>query len=323
MALSDLAVFSEYAYSAATEVLAQQVELFNEASNGTIVLSAAEHQGDYSERAFYAKISGLVRRRNAYGSGAVSEKVLQHLIDTMVKVASGTPPVRLDPGQFKWIQRNPEEAGAAVGQQLAKEMLADMLNTAVAAGASAIAQVSAVVNDISGGSGGAEYPNFGALSDTAMKFGDANNSILAWVMHSYVIGKLYGNAITNASQLFTYGNVNVIGDPFGRRFIVSDVPGLIVTGSPNKYRTLGLTGSSILVDQNNDFTDNTETKNGDENIIRTWQSEWSYELGVKGFSWDKTNGGKSPTTAALLTSTNWDKYATDNKDIAGVMLLSK
>lgn len=323
MALSDLAVFSEYAYDAMTEVLAQQVDLFNEASNGTIVLSDAAHQGDYSERAFYQKIDGLVRRRNAYGSGAVSEKSLEHLIDTMVKVAAGTPPVRLDPGQFKWIQRNPEEAGAAMGAQLAKDTLADMLNTAVAAGAAALSQVSAVVNDISGGSGGAELPNFGALSDTAMKFGDYNSAVRAWVMHSYAIGKLYGNALANAEQLFTYGNVAVVGDPFGRRFVVSDIPGLIVTGSPNKYRTLGLVQGAIAVDKNNDFTDNYDTVNGDENIKRTYQAEWSYEVGVKGFAWDKTNGGKSPTTAALLTATNWDKYATDNKDIAGVMLLSK
>ena len=84
MALSDLAVFSEYAYSTMTEMQDQQIGLFNQATRGGLVLQSGSHQGDYSDEAMWAKISGLVRRRNAYGSGAVAEKVLEHLTDTSV-----------------------------------------------------------------------------------------------------------------------------------------------------------------------------------------------------------------------------------------------
>ena len=73
MALSDLAVYSEYAYSSFSEVLRQQIDLFNSATGGAIVLQGAAHQGDFSDVAFFAKVTGgLVRRRNAYGSGALS-----------------------------------------------------------------------------------------------------------------------------------------------------------------------------------------------------------------------------------------------------------
>lgn len=318
MALSDLAVFSEYTYEAMTETIAQQIDLFNAASRGVISLSSAAHQGDYSERAFYAKISGLVRRRNAYGSGAVSAKTLAHLVDTMVKIAGGTPPVRLDPGQFKWIQRNPEEAGAALGQQLAGDMLADMLNIGVTACYAALSQVTAIKYDATSDTPDTLTP--ASLNKGAAKFGDRSSDILAWLVHSTPMHDYYGNAIANANQLFTYGTVNVIADPFGRVFIVTDAPGLIAAGSPNIYHNLGLVSEAIRVEQNNDFTDNYENKNGDENIQRTYQAEWSYNLGVKGFSWDKTNGGKSPTDAALGTATNWDKFATSNKDIAGVIV---
>src|ERR1044072_32225 len=106
MALSDLAVYSEYAYSTATELLSQQINLFNAATNGAISLSLAANQGDFNDVAFFKKVSGLVRRRNAYGSGAQSEKVLQMLVDTMVKIAAGTPPVRIERGMFNWIQMN-------------------------------------------------------------------------------------------------------------------------------------------------------------------------------------------------------------------------
>lgn len=319
MALSDLAVFSEYAYDSMTEVLAQQVELFNAASRGTLTLQPAAHQGDYSDRAFYQKIDGLVRRRNAYGSGSVTGKTLAHLVDTMVKVAAGTPPVSLDPGQFKWIQRNPEEAGAALGQQLAKDTLADMLNTGVACTYAALAQVTEVVHD---GTAGNLTPT--ALNNGARKFGDRSNAILAWILHSSPLHDFYNDNLANAERLFTYGTVNVIADPFGRVFVVSDSPSLVeadgVGVGIDKYHTLGLVGDSLVIGQNNDFTDNFETKNGDENILRSYQAEWSYNVGVRGFSWDKTNGGKSPNDAALATSTNWGKYVTSDKDIAGVVV---
>jgi len=321
MALSDLAVYSEYAYASMTEVLAQQIDLFNGASGGAIQLSAAAHQGDFSDTAFFAKVSGLVRRRNAYGSGAVSEKVMAHLVDTMVKVAAGTPPVRLDPGQFKWIQLNPEVAGAALGQQLAKDTMADMLNIGLGCASAALSQVTAIVTDITGETTPADKVSFIVQNTAAATFGDAASNIVAWLMHSKPMFDLYANALTNTERLFTYGSVNIIRDPFGRLLVMTDSPNLY-TGSPAVYSSLGLVSGGLSIQQNNDFTAIEEAKTGDENIKRIYQAEWSYELSIQGFAWDKTNGGKSPTDAALLTSTNWDKYATSNKDIAGVLIKS-
>lgn len=316
MSLSDLAVFSEYAYSTMTEMQDQQIGLFNAATRGGLVLQSGSHQGDYSDEAMWAKISGLVRRRNAYGSGAVAEKVLEHLTETSVKVAAGTPPVRIDPGMMKWIQRSPEEAGVVVGKQMAEDSIADMLNTAVLVYAAAIGQVASVVYDHSA----TGSMSLIALNKGAAKFGDRAGAIVAWVMHSKSAFDIYGEALTNATRLFVFGNVRVIEDGFGRPLVVTDSPNLITAGTPDTYAALGLTPGAVLVSQNGDFTDNVETKNGDENIIRTYQAEWSYNAGIQGFAWDKTNGGKSPTNAALGTATNWDRYATSDKDLAGVLV---
>lgn len=321
MALTDLQVFNEYLYSSMTEVLKQQVDKFNEASRGTIVLRSSAHQGDYSDEAFFKKISGLVRRRNAYGSGAVTEKTLEHLLDTSVKVAAGTPPVRLDPGQYRWIQRAPEEAAAAMGQQLAIDALADMLNTAIASCRAALSSVAEVNYD---GSAGTLNPT--ALNNTARLRGDRSNEIVSWIVHSKVMHDYYGDNLANVERLFTYGSVNVVADAFGRVFVVTDSPSLFndtPDPDPDEYLTLGLAPQAVVVGQNNDFDSNFETSNGDENIIRTYQAEWSFNAGVQGFAWDKTNGGASPTDAALVTATNWDRYSTDIKDLAGVMLTSQ
>lgn len=324
MALSDLAVYSEYAYSSMTEVLRQQVDLFNGATEGAITLSSAAHQGDFSDVAFFKNIAGLVRRRNAYGSGVVAEKSLAQIVDTMVKVAAGTPPIRLDPGQFKWIQMNPEVAGAALGQQLAVQTMADMLDTSLGAYYAAHVGIASNVLDITGVAAPDDTMSYVAMNNAAAKLGDGSGGrIVVWVMNSKPLYDLYGKNLTNVERLFVYGNVNVSRDPFGRLMVMTDSPSLVNTvPTPDVYHTLGLMPGAIRVDQNNDYTANEETKNGDENIIRTFQAEWSYELGVKGFAWDKTNGGKSPTTAALLTGTNWDRYATSHKDLGGVVIES-
>lgn len=320
MALSDLAVYNEYVYTTMTEVQRQQIDLFNAASRGAILLRSANHQGDYSDEVFFAKIQGLVRRRNAYGSGAVAAKTLQQLVDTMVKVAAGTPPVRLDPGQYRWIQMNPEVAGAALGQQLAGDSMADMLNTALMACRAAMLGTTEIVYDGTGDTPDTISPAM--LLKGTRKFGDRSAEIVCWVMHSTPMNDFYAGNIANAASLFTYGTINVNSDPFGRVFIVSDSPALVTAGSPDIFYSLGLTPAAIIIDQNGDFDANIETSNGDENIMRSWQAEWSYNIGIKGYSWDKTNGGHSPNDAALAVSTNWDKVVTDKKDLAGVLVKS-
>ncbi len=316
MSLSTLKVFNRYVYLAATELIAQNIALFNDATRGAFVLRGAANQGDYSDEASYAFLSGLVRRRNAYGSGAVSEKELSMLLNTSVKIAAGTPPVRIDPNQWKWIQRSPAEAGVVIGKQLGEQTFADMLNTAIKAFVAATLNVGAtVVYD-----GTAGNLSLGVMNTTASLFGDRSQAIAAWLMHSKSWHDMVGAAITNSNNLFVFGNIRVTTDGLGRPLIVTDAPDLTYTSSGTKYRTLGLVSGAAIVEQNADYTENVETNNGDENIIRTFQAEWSYNLGLKGYAWDKSNGGASPSNAALGTGTNWDKFATSVKDLAGVMV---
>ena len=320
MALSDLAVYSDYAYSSFTEVLDQQIDLFNSASAGTILLSSMANRGDFSETALFAKISGLVRRRNAYGTGTVAKVALSNIADVSVKVAAGTPPVDISPSMFTWIQQQPAIAGAAMGQQLAVEYLADMLNMGLGAANAGLQNVGAsVTHDVTANAAPDDKLSFVNLNDTTRLYGDSASSLLAWVMHSQPLFDLYGGALTNAETLFTYGTVNVKRDPFGRLLIATDSPYLV---DGTTYSTLGLQAGAIIIEQNRDFFANESTTNGTENIERTYQAEWSYNLALKGMAWDKTNGGKSPTTAALMAGTNWDKVYTSVKDCAGVVCLS-
>lgn len=337
MALTDLQVYNRFTYLTMTEVLTQNVNLFNQATENALMLSAEPSGGDFKDEIFYGAVPGLVRRRNPYGDGAVTEKVMNQKVDTLVKVAAGTPPVRMDPAWFAWIQRSPEEAAAAMGQQLAKQTLADMINVALGSVTAALSNNSAIINDISGGVGASApaatnaLPSPLALANTAGKLGDYMSEIVCWVMHSKSLTDLYGNALSNNERLFSYGNVNVVRDPFGRVYIMTDASALMeaadtttTNGKHNAwFHTLGLTPGAVEIETQADFYANVSETNGNENIHRTYQAEWSYMVGVKGFSWDKANGAKAPNDAALFTATNWDQIVASIKDGPGVFLKSQ
>ena len=312
-------VFNDFIYTTVTETVDQQIALFNAASRGAIQLSSARNIGDYMDAAFYKAFSTQSRRRDAYASGAVAAQDLSQESHVSVKVAGANGPFAFNPSQFTWIQKNPEEAAIAIGEQVSQAIIQDMLNASVGACNAAIVNQGSLSYD-----GSAGTMDIGDLNLGAAKFGDKAQDIVSWVMHSKPYHDLIGAAITNTNELFSFGTINVVQDGFGRPLIVSDIPALFnATPTPDQYNTLGLVSGGIMVEDNGDFFSNAETNNGDENIERTWQSEYTFNVKLKGYSWDKANGGASPTDAELFTGTNWDQVATYNKDTAGVVVITQ
>lgn len=319
MALSDMAVFNQFMYSAATETIRQQIELFNAATNGALVLRTAGNVGDFAHEATYKAIGNLMRRRNAYGTGTITPTKLTQLDHVAVKIAGGTAPVEFEPQQFSWIQRNPEEAGVVIGEQVARGVIADEVNTAILGLKTALSANTAVAHDATAG-----VLTLNALNKGAAKFGDRMADILVWVIHSKAMSDVFDGALTNGNQLFEFGTVRVTQDGFGRRFIMTDAPALYTAGAaedPDTYHTLGLTAGAAIVEDNDDYYATIEEKTGGENIQRIFQAEYTFNLGLKGYAWN--TAVKSPTDAAIGTGANWTKVATDNKDTAGVIVASQ
>lgn len=323
MAMSNMVVFDDTVQRTITEVITQQVQLFNAASNGTITLTTKRNSGDFRKMSSFAALSGLIRRRDVYASGAVSPVALAMLQEASVKIATGTPPIAFNPSQFTWIQESPELAGVVIGEQVAVGQFQDMLNTGLKAARAAFVNVGSDVNYNVTSNG---TLTLNALNRGAQKFGDRAQNVRAWAMHSTPLHDLYDASLTNTAQLFRFGDVAIREDGFGRRFIVTDSPslyGAVTSPDVTDYYTLGLVENAIVVEDNGDFFSNLETSNGDENITRTWQGEWTYNLGLKGYTWDTTAGGKSPTDTEIGTGTNWDKTASSIKDTAGVAVRSR
>ena len=215
-----------------------------------------------------------------------------------------------------WLQRPTVQGIEVASKAFAEILLKDQLNTAIAALVAAITSQAAATNDVSATLGITQS----ALNNSHAKFGDASQSLVAQVMQGSTWHKLVGQAITNSTNLFVAGNVRVV-DILGKVTVVTDAPALMQTGTPNKEIILSLAAGAALVHDSRDIISNVQTTNGQTRIETTIQVDYSFGMGLKGYTWDVANGGKSPTGAALATGTNWDKTATSIKDTAGVALI--
>lgn len=321
MALSSLQIFDRFLRKVTMGAQAQNVALFNQFAQNALVLEAAQGaEGDVEHVASFKRITNLVRRRDPTSTSAVSAVSLESLVETMVRVGAGTPPIDLSPDQFKWINTKPELVAAMVAKQIAEDTIADMVNAAILCAKTTLLATAAVHHDY----GSTGKLNELALNEGSAKFGDRAQAIRCWLIHSRPMHDLYSVAITNTSKLYTSNNVKIVQDGFGRVFVITDAPALMDNPSaPTRYYTLGLTEGAALVRQNDDFTSNIDTSNGLANIVSTLQASWSYGVGVKGFSYDKATGGAAPNDAALGSSANWTQYAQSHKDLAGVIVTSQ
>lgn len=308
----DLQVFNQQTYTSMTETIDQEVDKFNEASAGTIRLINRPTRGDFDQNAMFKAISGLVRRRDVYSNADVAPTNLEQMVLNAVKVAAGTTPTVWTPAHYEWVRLNPELAAYEIGRQLGLGRMQDMLNVGIGCAVAAIGGNAKVVTDLS-----TEPASYRGLNRGASKFGDRAPAIRAWVMHSSTVHTLYDNALANQERLFSYGDVNVYRDPWGRLLVITDSPDLIE--AEGVYSTLGLVEDAVNVHGNDDFNAVLVPTAGKENILNTYQSEWSYNVGIKGYSWD-TSKAKSPTNAQLRTAANWKKEATFDKETAGVLI---
>lgn len=318
MSLSQMQVFNQYIMPATIETLDQMVEKFNAASRNTIRLTTEGFDGDFLQESFFAAIHSAQRRVDRYASQAsASATDLTQLKHSSVKIAGGFGPIRFEPGQLTWLQKPTAEGIEVASRNFAEALMADQLNTAIAALVAAIENNSDATNDVSA-SGGLSY---NALNDAHAKFGDHSGNVLSNVMTGSVYHKLIGQNLTNTPQLFQAQNVTVV-DILGKAVVVTDAPALYeaqADPAPDLQKVLGLVESAAIVHDAGDVISNIETSNGQTRIETTMQVDYTFGLGLKGYTWDETNGGKSPSDAELATGTNWDQVATSVKHTAGVI----
>lgn len=319
MSLSQMQVFNKYFMPATIETLAQMVNKFNAASGGAIRLTTEGFEGDFLQESFYAAIHSARRRVDRYATNDDAAPTdLTQQKHTSVKVAGGFGPVRYEPSQMTWLEKPTAEGIEVASRNFAEALLQDQLNTAIAALVAAISnQGAATTVDVS-----ATGPvTYSAVNNSHALFGDHSGLLIAQVMDGATYHGFIGQNLTNAQQLFQAGTVRVI-DILGKLTVVTDAPALFTAAAgsdPALRRVLSLVAGAATVTDSRDIISNIQTTNGKQRIETTLQIDYTFGLGLKGYTWDETNGGKSPTDAELATGSNWDKVVTSIKHTAGTL----
>jgi len=308
-------IYNEQFQSGFIETLQQATDFFNGNSGGTINLGTLHHKGNYSQQAFYDQVITLGHRDVTSTSAKTPVALTQ---DEVVKVKVNRDFfVEQTLDAWKKIAVDPTEMSIVVGTQAAKAQMVDYLNTAVTAADNAFGAT--LTKDNSAGT-----LNHQGLVDGLAKFGDAGQQVSAFIMHSKVyydlVGQSIADKITNvADQTIYTGTAATLGRPV----IISDIAGLLVSGTPDKYHTLALMPGAISINESESPTVESQLSLGKDNITMQMQGESAFTLGLKGYAYDITNGGANPIDSVLWTASNWDKVVADNKSTGGAQIVTQ
>lgn len=325
---ADFKIYNEYISTGMVEVMTQVSDAFNAASRGTILLTSINRKGDFVYESFFSNTANLITRRDPTSTAdAASQKLAQGEM-VSVKVNRKIGPVDQTIDAFKKINHGPFDENAmdfAIGEQSAKAMQIEMLNTGLSAVRGALQSQAATLIDKSAVTTGIATVD---LVDTLAAFGDAAGQILLWVMHSAQYYRLVKEQIlSNINGVSSFNIASATPLSLNRPILVTDSPSLVqtVTGTPDYqvYTALGLTSGAVQIEDSEDTTIYRQWVTGKENLIVRIQGEYAYNIGLKGFTFDVASGGVNPDATALTTGANWDPALSDLKNRAGVVLKTR
>ncbi len=314
MALGDFQVFNGSAYNAFMNTLQQEVDLFNAATRNAIMLTSVAFQGDKNELAAFESIASLVGNRDPSATGANTEHALAELLKIDIKVGWGIPNISYTNASFDWTQRDPSQAGTLFGEEVAKGAMAYMLNSALTSYVASVDSIDVTYD------GTAAVASLDSLNLGAGKFGDRQADIVAWVMHSKSVNDIYGQALANSNQLFTFGTIRVVEDGHGRPLIMTDSDALHFdnAGTENYYQC-GIVSGGVSVQEQGDYRNYTVTDITPINPKELLTATGSFGLGIKGYTFNAAI--TEPDDADLALVTNWVRVG-GLKDGAGVRVVT-
>lgn len=293
------------------EGLAQEVDVFNQKSNGALLLGSEIYKGSYYKEAGYDRIADLVQERDVTSNAAVTPKTMSLLEHVGVDKAMRIGPVKETHENFNRRGVSVDEFAFTIGRQAAGDYLKKALDHTVAAliGSTPAAMTDATANTAT--------TNYKHLLKGMRKFGDQQAAVAAILMNSEAWYDLREDGLDNykiddvAGMQIVTGYAGAMGKPI----IVSDIAALNYDSGSSDYknRIFFLRQGAVSVEQRGPINLVVkEDETGNENIQVLYQSEYNYLIKVLGRSWIPGTGGINPSEAALATAANWTSIF-DNK----------
>jgi hypothetical protein len=321
-------IYPELVHSGMSETLVQVSDAFNAQSGNTIRMVTNRQKGDFAQESFFKNVANIIQRREVNVSPAnpavTSTGVpIDEFISVKLNRRIGPIDQTLDSFRKLGASADLEVLSFLLGEQIAKAMQIEMLDSAIRSLVAGITAQAGLVHD-----GDASPPTgldtIDLVSGLSL-FGDASSRVSLWVMHSKPYYDLVKDQINaNIDGLSNFNVATATPVTLNRPVLITDSAALIDDSvSPTQYATLGLVENGCVVEDSEEDMLHTEVITGQENLVTRLQGEYAYNVGLKGIKWDVTNGGVNPNDAALGTGTNWDSVMDSDKDLPGIVIRSQ
>lgn len=316
-ALKAIEVFENTVYNVGKDLLNENVEVFNQHSNGAIVLSAQSIQGDFAQSLDVTLGKDLIKSRNPYVQNDLTDKHFSRTVDNIVKLGMGLNPISWTNAEFNWVKQNPSLAGVKIGRAMAQQSMKSMAEFAIGSLATCLNQNAQIKHQVAKDATISHNDFVQALSP----MGDQFDSIDLYVIHSKTYFELVNTTFLNAENLWDFGNYTVMRTALGHKFLITDNKGLL--NSDKEIYSLGLKKGSALVGTEQDFAQATVPITGKENLAYRYQAEWTSALKIANRKYKTGDGMNGLSYAMVTTAANWETISNDPKDETGVIIVKK
>ncbi len=297
-------IYNEQMQTAILEDLVQNIDLLNASSAGTILMSSEDFMGNYLQETFYDRIASLVERRDINSDAVVADKRLSLVEDVEVNIdfASKVFETREN---MRRRGRTIEEMTDVAARQYAQDIVQRHVNL----------MIGALVNAVDGNTNmRSEALNTSSVGVSHLLkadelFGERYGDVAAYLMNAQSFHNLRADEANNFKIENVGGLVVAEGMSFslGKPVIVTNAPALTFDdNNTQRNRIMALTPGAIQMTERAGRVSVIDEVTNQANLGVRWATEGTMRCGLKGYSWDITNGGSSPTDAALQTGTNWD-----------------
>lgn len=303
---TDMIIYDDLAQTAFLERRQDNLDVFNAASNGAIILDNEMIEGDFKKRAFY-QVGGTIEFRDVTSTDKVESKKIGAGEAIGVKAPWKYGPYSATEESFKRRGRDVSEFSEVVGTDAADATLEGYISYAVQALVAAIGNNTAMQVTADIATDGKK-----TLTRGLRKYGDKFNRVSLFVMHSASYFDIVDQAIDN--KLYEEAGVVVYGGQpgtLGKPVLVTDrCPADVI---------LGLVPNAVKITESQAPGFRSWPINDQENLAIGYRAEGVVNIDLLGYSW-ATKAGANPDITKIGTKTNWSKHFKDDKSTAGVLI---
>ncbi|MDO4896338.1 MAG: major capsid protein [Moraxella sp.] len=302
----DTIIYDELVQTAYLERLKDNLNVFNKASNGTIILLDEAIMGDFDKETLY-KIGGNIDHRDVNATTAVEGKKISMGERIGVKVPFKYGPYESTEEAFKRRGRSVDEFSFLVGQDYADAVIAGYWKYATSALQGAIGSNTSMMVKAKLSEHGRKV-----ITKGMRKFGDRFGDLSMLIMDADSYFDIVDGAITD--KLYQEASTVVYGGSPG----TMGIP-VLVTDQAKDHTIYGLQKGAVRITNSQLPAFRAYPINDKENLTIGIRAEGAFNLDILGYSY-KTTAGANPNLATLGATASWEKYATSNKNTAGVIL---